>query len=172
MTMKSALPRVGAALLGAFLLVLSLLGSLGTALLVPLCVLVARQMAHRGGRQLTTLEDWSWGVLPFGVMAIVGLAAISLANSHQWLDKFESSIVQAQQHPPEQPAFLRQLGAPPPTPLPPGAAKVFGIVGMVFGVQVWSVVLGTMAWGGTSLFIYGAVGRRSPAVPSTDVSQP
>ena len=165
--MQSTLARLGAALLGAFLLLVALIGSFGTVLLVPIGMFVAGRLARRRGRDLTMFEKWTSGVIPFGAVVIIGLATAALVNPHGWFEQMQSIYTTAQQHPPEQPAWLRQLGAPPPAPLPPAVAKPLGVVTALIGLEFWAAFVGTIAWGATSLLAFGLRGGRSAGSAAT-----
>ncbi len=173
--MDTTAARIGAALLGAFLCALALAGSLGVVILVPLGMFVVSRRARRRGARLTPFQSWMAGVAPFAVVVIVGftIAAIAGPLRHS-LDDYDRILVETQKHPPPQPAFLRQLGVPqpPPMPLPPAARKTMNVVGAIVALEVVCALLGTIAWGGSSLLVYGFRGGRVPSVDPTFLPSP
>jgi hypothetical protein len=174
--MGAALTRIGAVLLGAIVLGFALLGTFGTTILVPLAMLAAWYLAHRRGRRLTALQGWTAGVLTFGVLVTVGLAwAVFIGPLHGKVGKFESdmdkAVQEAQKRPIEQPAFLRRLNAQPPPPLPASMAKPLMAASALFGLELWCLFFGTVAWGGVSLLVFGVRGPR-PHTPDLALALP
>jgi hypothetical protein len=148
------------------LVLLALLGSLGTVVLVPLGMFIGSRVMRRRGKPFDFFESWIAGVAPFAAIVIVGLVlAFTMGPLRGASAEFERSMAEARKKPPPQPEFLRQLGVPaqPPAALPPQLESALGMVGMVFGIELMCVVVGTAAWGGTSLLVYGVRGRRPQA---------
>jgi len=164
--------RIGAALLGVVVLALALVISVGTVILVPLGMLITWYVMRRRGRSLTGFQTWLAGVLPFGTIVIVGLIVALLGPLHANFDEFDRAVAEAEKHPQEQPAFLRQLGAPPPVPLPPSVAGPLSRIGLVIGLEMWCVFTGTLGWGGVSLLVFGVRGPRPPQADPTLAALP
>jgi hypothetical protein len=164
-----AVKRAAAFILGLAALGFALFGTLGAAVLVPFGMLVMGLHARRLGRTIARGQSWLAGVLPFGVIVTVGVMGAVLAGP--WRAKYDDlqrSIIAADKKPHEQPAFMKELNramnVPPPAPLGPSVATPLAAYSLLLVVQFWCLMMGSVAWAGTSLLVYGLYGPRA-AVP-------
>jgi hypothetical protein len=167
---RIAVTRVAAFIVGLAVLGFALFGTLGAAVLVPFGMLVLGLYARRRGRTVTRGQSWLAGVLPFGVIVTLGLMGAVVAGP--WRGKYDDlqrSIIAADKKPHEQPALMKELNralnVPPPAPLGPSVATPLAAYSLLLAVQFWCLTMGSVAWAGTSLLVYGLHG---PRVASAD----
>jgi hypothetical protein len=164
-----AVTRVAAFILGLAALGFALFGTLGAAVLVPFGMLVVGLHARRRGRTITRGQSWLAGVLPFGVIVTVGVMGAAFGGP--WRGKYDDlqrAIIAENRRPHEQPALVKELNralnVPPPAPLGPAVATPLAAYSLLLVAQFWCLMMGSVAWTGASLLVYGLHGPRA-AIP-------
>lgn len=155
-------PRSGALVGGLVITIVALLMSAGVALLAPLGIWIAGRVQRRRGRALTGFGSWlaGTGSVVIGVLALALVIGASLpAGSWRRAGRELDAVRATQPAPP--PAWVERIapGSARRAAATPPPSRTAMIVNLALGFELFTVMLGTLGWGGAMLLGYGARGR-------------
>jgi hypothetical protein len=179
-TQPSMIRRIAAGAAGIAALIVTTLFTLGTVLVAPLGVLVARALARRRKRELSRGAAWL-GAVSASIVGVVlvfgGMIAVAPPETRDLLRAaVDSAQAQEQkQKPTELPAWLRRINpqaaqqnaAADRLASSRGFVTFFGFVGVVMACSMLGTLSGSIGWLASMLLGYAITGRwiRGEAVP-------
>lgn len=166
--------RIGAAAAGAIVLVVCATFTLGTVLVAPLGVLVARALARRQQRRLTRGAAWLGAVAGSFIavpLVFAGLLAMAPSGTMAAVRSGMDSA-QARQKPPELPEWLERINPQSAQRQSAVTQKMvsshvfvvfFSIVGGLMACSFFATIAGSIGWLASMLFGYAITGRWLPS---------
>ena len=170
--------RIAAGAAGIATLIVTTLFTLGTVLVAPLGVLVARALARRRKRELSRGAAWL-GAVSASIVGVVlvfgGMIAVAPPETRDLLRSAVDSAQAQEQKPTELPEWLRRINpqaaqqnaAADRLASSRGFVTFFGFVGLVMACSMLGTLSGSIGWLASMLLGYAITGRwiRGETVP-------